>query len=140
VAFDGDPKPSIDHVLSDAADHPAGFARVRLLHPDERETYSLSSLRAEFLPDDPFTLESQTPGVEVIDVEEVSRPGGFHGEHVIVNLPREGGGHVTINQVALVDSRTERVYALAVACSTTCYKAHRRTIEAVIDSWTVKER
>jgi hypothetical protein len=45
--------------------------------------------------------------------------------------------YVTVEQTALVDAETSRVYFIAVLCSATCYNRNRSDIQSIIDSWTV---
>ena len=81
-------------------------------------------------------IEKQT--AEVISYEPVERDGGFHGSHLVVKLTTQRGD-VVINQIAVLDQATTKVYAIAVACSTECYDKNKSKIEQVIDSWTVEE-
>jgi hypothetical protein len=46
-------------------------------------------------------------------------------------------GYVTVNQAALVDATTSRVYFIAVLCSAVCYERNRSDIQSIVDSWTV---
>ena len=140
VAFDAAPKPSLDHVLSDAG-HPTGLVQVRTLLPEQRDSFSLSDLRTLLLPFDPLAEEAQQQGeVEVIDIHEVHRPGGLHGSELLINLKADSGELVKWRQVALVDSGVRKVHVLAVSCSTDCYKRNEKVIDQVVTSWIVKER
>ncbi len=138
VAFDAAPKPSLDHVLSDAG-HPTGLVQVRTLLPEQRDSFSLSDLRTLLLPFDPLSEESQGD-VEVIEAREVRQPGGLHGSELLINLETDEGERVKWRQVALVDSGFRKVHLLAVSCSTDCYARNEEVIDRVITSWRVKER
>ena len=48
-------------------------------------------------------------------------------------------GDVVVNQIAMLDQGTTKVYALAVVCSVDCYDRNQSRIEQVMDSWTVEE-
>ena len=140
VAFDAAPKPSLDHVLSDAG-HPTGLLQVRTLLPEQRDTFSLADLRTLLLPFDPLAEEAQAAGeVEVLEVREVRRSGGLHGTDLLLNLKTDSGERVKWRQVALVDGAVRKVHVLAVSCKTECYDENEEVIDKVITSWKVKER
>jgi hypothetical protein len=141
LAFDASPKPSLDHVL-DASTNPWGFAKSRLLSPQERDAYSLSDLRKELLPVDPAATDSAaTAGVELLSVRDLNRAGGLRGNEFVATLRNSSSDKaVTFHQIALVDAKTSRVDILAVGCQADCYKSNERLINSIIASWTVKER
>ena len=140
VAFDAAPKPSLDHVLSDAG-HPTGLLQVRTLLPEQRDTFSLADLRTLLLPFDPLAEEAQAAGeVEVLEVREVRRSGGLHGTDLLLNLKTDSGERVKWRQVALVDGAVRKVHVLAISCDAGCYAANEKVIDEVVSSWKVKER
>jgi hypothetical protein len=138
VSFDASERPRVDAFVTQAdkpADSLAGFARVRALDEQERLDYSLSSLRDELLP----SAQLQEQGrLRVLDAEEVSQDGG-QGLHVAFALDL-ADGTLIIDQTALVDPATRRVYLLALGCSSRCYEASRDEIAAIRESWTIEER
>jgi hypothetical protein len=138
VSFDASERPRVDAFVTQAdkpADSLAGFARVRALDEEERLDYSLSSLRDELLP----SAQLQQQGrLRVLDAEEVSQDGG-QGLHVAFALDL-ADGTLIIDQTALVDPATRRVYLLALGCSSRCYEASRDEIAAIRESWTIEER
>src|SRR5207245_392303 len=138
VAFDSHQRPSLANVLDHEATTPTGFARVRVLGDDEHETFSLASLHDEVIN---LNELSQSEGMlDVISTKEIVRPGGIHGERLIVNVRGESGKFFTLDQTALIDKRTRLVYVLAVSCDAECYVKNQYKINTVVDSWTVKER
>jgi hypothetical protein len=138
VSFDASERPRVDAFVTQAdkpADSLAGFARVRALDEQERLDHSLSSLRDELLP----SAQLQEQGrLRVLDAEEVSQDGG-QGLHVAFALDL-ADGTLIIDQTALVDPATRRVYLLALGCSSRCYEASRDEIAAIRESWTIEER
>src|SRR5579859_28990 len=50
VVFDADPSPSLDHNVT--GKYPLGVVRVRNLSTDEHDSFSLASLRNEYVPVD----------------------------------------------------------------------------------------
>ncbi len=140
VAFDASPKPSIDHLLTDAG-HPAGLVQVRRLPPRQRDTFSLAELRSLYLGFDPLAGDMGDSGdVEVLQAKEVTRPGGFHGSELLLNLRTESGKLMKWRQVALMDSQARKVHVLVVSCNIECYEAHEEEIDKVVESLKVKER
>lgn len=138
VGFDAAPRPSLDHIASISADHPKGVVLVRSLLPEQRDRFSLSTLRSVLLGFDP--LEAQEEGVEVVDSRDVDRPGGLHGNEILVNLTTPEGERVKWHQIALVDSALRKVHLLSISCDDDCYAANEKVIGEVIASWQVKER
>lgn len=140
VAFDADPSPSLEHILSQA-DHPTGLVQVRTLTPTQRDSFSLADLRRLLLPFDPLSDDAQASGeVEVLDAEEIERDGGLHGWEFLLNLPTEDGKYVKWRQIALTDAGVSKVHVLAISCDAACYEANEDTIDKVVDSWKVKKR
>ncbi len=46
---------------------------------------------------------------------------------------------LTVNQIAVFDQATSKVYAISIYCSTECYDKYESKIDTVIDSWTVRD-
>ena len=140
VAFDAAPRPSLDNVLSlSLSDHPVGLVQVRTLLPEQRDTFSLSSLRSVLLDFDPLASDQQAD-VEVLDSRDVERPGGLHGNELLINIKNPGGKVLKWRQIALVDSGVRKVHVLAIRCHTDCYTKNQEAIDQVVASWKVKER
>jgi hypothetical protein len=154
VAFDSDPHPSLDHLfqLSTRCDlvrptsgsalpvgcYPEGFAQVRPLSDAQRDSLSLGSLRNAIFPID--ELMTQDPqSVEVLTQKDIVLPTGFHGSQYVMNVKRDDV-FLTINQTALVDPATRMLYLFAIGCEAHCYLEHQKTIDQIVQSWTVKER
>jgi hypothetical protein len=141
VAFDSAPKPAVDHI-SIPGRHPAGLMRVLTLDDQSHDNVSLKALRAHLFDGvDPLEAEqSGDPNVEVLSHEDLTRPGGLRGTHLVVNLRgATGQEYVTTNYLALTDNATRRLYLLYIGCRASCYEQHKAEIEGIVDSWTVKE-
>ncbi len=140
VAFDAAPRPSLDNVLSlSLSDHPVGLVQVRTLLPEQRDQFSLSMLRSVLLDFDPLASDQQAD-VEVLETRDVERPGGLHGNELLINIKDPGGGKVLKwRQIALVDSGVRKVHVLAIRCDADCYSRNEKVIDQVVSSWTVKE-
>ena len=135
MAFDGDPRPSLDHILEVMPRHPAGFAKVRLLSPVERDTYSLASIRNAVFPIDRLSKEGEG---EVLSKEDVALDNGLHGSRIVFNVKR-GDEFMTVNQTGLIDPETRLLYLFLVGCEAGCYTKNQSLIQQVVSSWTIKE-
>lgn len=135
VAFDAAPRPSLDHILS-VTDHPTGLVQVRTLLPEERDRFSLSTLRSVLLEFDPLEQQSD---VEVVASRDVERPGGLHGNELLLNVRTPVGKLLKWRQIALVDAAVRKVHVLAISCDADCYADNESVIEDVMSSWKVKE-
>ncbi len=139
VAFDAAPKPSLDHVLSlSLSDHPVGLVQVRTLLPEQRDQFSLASLRSLLLDFDPLGSDHQAD-VEVVASRDVERR-GLHGNELVINIKNPGGEVLKWRQIALVDSGVRKVHVLAISCDAECYVRNQKVIDQVVSSWKVKER
>lgn len=137
VAFDAAPNPSLEHVLDHPADHPAGFATVRKLTAEQRDSISLASLRNLVVQVDRL-VEQQGEDALEYRRNDVLVQGSLHGARNVftVKLP---DGFVTFDQTALFEPRRRLLYLLVVGCKANCYSQNERVIEQVVSSWTVKE-
>ncbi|MDQ4143597.1 MAG: hypothetical protein M3198_07615, partial [Actinomycetota bacterium] len=99
VAFDAGPKPSIEHVLDDPADHPAGFATVRKLTPLQRDSVSLVSLRNLVVQVDSIV---EREGEDALEYRrnDVLVEGSLHGARNVFTVKLQDG-FVTFDQTAL---------------------------------------
>ncbi|MFP5318967.1 MAG: hypothetical protein ACLGI2_11830 [Acidimicrobiia bacterium] len=138
VAFDGDPRPSLEHDLQTAT-RPFGLARVRQLAPDERQQFSLIALRNEIVPIDQI-LEEDAGEIELLqEPKDIVTSEGFAGTRLVYRVTTTDGSF-TVDQTGLTDAQTRRVYFFIIGCESKCYDQNKRTITEIADSWTVKER
>ena len=144
MAFDGDPHPSIKHVLGDITTYPAVMAQVRLLSAAGQDDASLRALRNAWIP----TLDQlvANDGADILSLKQVVLPGGFHGIRFVYNVSLGGNFNVLqgnqvlrINQISLLDPATRHLYLLVVSCIADCYAKNQTLINQIADSYTVKE-
>lgn len=133
--FDADPDPSLNHVASRQPNYPVGRAIVQPLSPEASDGASLQSLRNLFFEVD-SALEAGSGRVR--SYEPVELDGGFHGSHLVATLSNKKAT-LTLNQVAVFDQATSKLYAISIYCSTACYDKYESKIDTVIDSWTVRD-
>jgi hypothetical protein len=136
MAFDGAEPPSLEHLFAQSSKQPAGYAKVRVLSDEERDTYSLRSLRNEEFEIDRLVKEQR---IELISDDDVVIDNGFAGSRVVFNV-RQGDGFVTVNQTGLVDSQTRVLYLFLIGCDAGCYSKNEEVISEVVGSWTIKEQ
>ena len=138
AAFDGDPNASLGHVLQANSRYPEGFAQTRPLSDQERDSFSLSSIRNALFPLDQLTATGSEQ-VEMLSSEHLVQKDGFRGLHLVFNI-RRGSDFLTVNQTGLIDSATEKLYLFVIGCEAHCYIRHQKLIDQIVSSWTVKER
>ena len=113
VAFDGAPKPSLDNVDT-PADHPSGLARVlraRRRGPRQHVAQDPPCPRSS-AAEDPLEalVTAGDPNIEILRNEDVTRPGGLRGTHLVLNLrSAPTASYATTNYLALTDNQTRRV-------------------------------
>jgi hypothetical protein len=135
TVFDASPKPSIAHVTGSKPAFPIGKAIVLHLSDADNDQVSLTSLRNLFFTvDDAVNANAAT----VLTYDPVNLDGGFHGAHLIVRYTQKNTS-ITLNQIAVLDQQTHKIYALAVSCTSECYDKQQSKIEKVVASWTVKD-
>ena len=167
IGIDGDPTPAVSHILDPNTldtDYPQGIALVQEYSFDDRDQSSFMALRDYLFP---VTALIQDPNnAQVVSYDDRIDHDGVRGVRVVfqfrtsalataqasaptvqTDLQRAllgGAGaallspdYVTVEQVALVDAETSRVYYLVVLCSAECYNRNRSEISSIVDSWTV---
>lgn len=138
AVFDGDPKPSLEHDLQTAT-APFGVVKVRELSAEERDTFSLASLRNEVIPIDDILQQDVGQINLVSQPKSIVKPHGLHGSRLVYSVVTQGGSF-TVDQTGLVDAGTHTLYFFIVGCESQCFAQNRRTISEVADSWTIKEQ
>lgn len=144
-AYDAAPDPSIDHVIgAELPNFPVVRAEVRQLTPVTRDRMSLQSIRNALFPIDELFQNDQ---VDVLAEEDVVLDGGVHGLRLDYNLSLAGnltavaGNQILrVTQIGLVDPATNLFYLFWVQCTADCFQQHQRTIDQIVDSYTVKEQ
>ena len=152
VAFDADPSPSLEHVV-DYSMAPVVDVRVRKLLETERDQVSLSSLRNLFLPYDELKAEAEQESANrevasptssgafrAIDEQELKFDDGMRGMRLIFGVRGPDGEFYTFDQTALLDGKTERVYALLIRASEREYFSNSTLLDEIAKSFTVKRK
>jgi len=84
VGFDGDPQPSVSHVLDPTTlntDHPQGVALVQRFSFDDRDTSSYNSLRNSLFPVDALLRDANS--ARVLSYDDSIDNDGVRGVHIV---------------------------------------------------------
>ena len=154
VAFDGDPRPSVEHILG-RAEEPVVEVSVRALKPEEHDQVSLAALRNVLIKYDEMKEKAQEEldgkGVSVdgeptttfraIHEEELHYDGGVRGVRLRYLLrPNETSPFYAYDQTTLVDSKAERLYVLLIRSGEAQFLRHNDLFTEIAKSFTVKPK
>ncbi len=154
VAFDADPKPSVEHTLS-LAEEPVVEVSVRALDPDEHDQVSLASLRNVIVNYDEMKAQAAqdlagrsvgiagetTNSFRPIDEEELHYDDGVRGIRLrYVLRPDPSKPFYAFDQTTLVDSRSERLYVLLIRSGEAQFLRHNQLFTEIAKSFTVKPK
>ncbi|MGI8807181.1 MAG: hypothetical protein ACR2KK_04970 [Acidimicrobiales bacterium] len=154
VAFDGDPRPSVEHTLG-LAEEPVVEVSVRALEADEHDQVSLASLRNVIVNYDEMKAEAQTElakkavGIagestttfRAIDEEELHYDGGVRGVRLrYVLRPNPNSPFYAFDQTTLVDSKSERLYVLLIRSGEAQFLRQNELFTEIAKSFTVKPK
>jgi hypothetical protein len=154
VAFDGDPKPSVEHTLS-LAEEPVVEVSVRALDPDEHDQVSLAALRNVIVNYDEMKQQSavdmtgrsvgiageNTNSFRAIDEEELHYKDGIRGVRLrYVLRPDPSSPFYAFDQTTLVDAKAERLYVLLIRSGEAQFLRHNQLFTEIARSFTVKPK
>ena len=152
IAYDGAEEPEPRHVVS-FSDAPVVEVRVRELSEDERDHVNMAALRNIFFPYDqlkaqleeelkeqpleanPATSGSFRPLIE----SDVNLGGGIRGSRIRFEIRQDDQFYV-IDQTALLNHRTNNVHVLLMRASEEQFVTHRKLLDEIAGSFTVKEK
>jgi hypothetical protein len=135
TAFDGSPQPSLHP--DDANTFPSGYANVLKLGSGGHEKVSYGTLNGLVI--DTFDTELQAGTITVLQAEDLHKPKGFWGRHLVFRRSAPGSAPYVVDQTALVDDAASKLYVLVLHCGTDCYSHNHSTIKTITQSWTVTE-
>jgi hypothetical protein len=146
--FDASSQPSAAGSIKLGASEPRGFVRVEALTQEERDQINVSGLRAKVLGTDPMVASDSTMGalggvnpedVQVIADEPATFDGGYHGNHNVFAI-QQGNDLAIVDQTALLDSTSSRLYLFVVSCNEDCYfENNADDIKELVESWTIDD-
>jgi hypothetical protein len=139
VAYSPNKKVKAEDVFTlETPKHPLVFARVRALSDSEINEVSYNSLRDVIVPLTQLINQdtSQDPGFSIVADEEIVEKGA-RGVRTVYTLTIQDVKQ-TISQTALVANDRSTMYIFVARCSTTCYNKNRKTINEIVNSFTVR--
>jgi len=154
MAFDGDPRPSVEHTLA-LAEEPVVEVSVRKLDPEERDQVSLAALRNVIVNYDEMKADAQskaagrgvglageaTSSFRAIDEEEIHFKDGVRGVRLrYVLRPDPSSPFYAFDQTTLVDPKAERLYVLLIRSGEAQFLRHNQLFTEIAKSFTVKAK
>ena len=154
MAFDGDPRPSIEHTLN-LAEEPVVEVSVRALDRDEHDQVSLAALRNVIVNYDELKQQAasdltgrgvglvgeSTTTFRPIDEEELHQEGGVRGVRLrYVLRPNSSSPFYAFDQTTLVDAKAERLYVLLIRSGEAQFLRHNELFTEIAKSFTVKPK
>ena len=152
IAYDGDEDPEPRHVVS-FADAPVVEVRVRQLSQAEADQVNMASLRNIFFPYDQLKaqleeelqqqpLEANPPtsgSFRPLIEQDLTLDGGIRGSRIRFEI-REDDQFYVIDQTALLNGPTNHVHVLLMRASEEQFVTHRKLLDEIAGSFTVKEK
>jgi len=154
MAFDSDPRPSVDHTLS-LATEPVVEVTVRALERAEHDQVSLAALRNVVVNYDEMKQQAideaanrsvglggeATSNFRPIDEEELNLPNGVHGVRLrYVLRPNSTGPFYGFDQTTLVDNKAQRLYVLIIRSGEGEFLRNNKLFTEIAKSFTVKPK
>ncbi len=146
--FDASSQPSAEGSIKLGASEPRGFVQIQALTQEERDQINVSGLRSMVIGTDPLAAADSTMGalggvaqedVQVITDEPATFDGGYHGNHNVFAV-KQGNDLAIVDQTALLDSTSSRLYLFVVSCNENCYfESNSDDIKELVESWTIDD-
>jgi len=154
MAFDGDPRPSVEHTLA-LAEEPVVEVSVRALDADEHDQVSLAALRNVIVAYDEMKAQAadelagrsvgiageSTSSFRAIDEQELNYPDGVHGVRLrYVLRPNSTSPFYAFDQTTLVDSKAQRLYVLLIRSGEAQFLRNNQLFTEIAKSFTVRPK
>jgi hypothetical protein len=117
--------------------HPWALANVVSFGPSDQSSMSLEGLNDLLFPLD--TWQQDGLSIQQIGSTKLLVKGDLRGSRVAFEADTPSGA-LAFEQVAFINSPTDKAWDLAVGCSMACFQAHRRVIDGIVKSFTVTAR
>jgi hypothetical protein len=113
------------------------LANVVSFGPSDQSSMSLAGLNDLLFPLDQWQQDGLS--VQQIGSTKLIVKGALRGSRVAFQADTPSGT-LAFEQVAFINSPTNKAWDLAVGCSLACFQAHRRVIDGIVKSFTVTAR
>jgi hypothetical protein len=117
--------------------NPWALANVVSFGPSDQASMSLAGLNDLLFPLDTWQQDGLT--VQQIGSTRLLVKGDLRGSRVAFQA-QTPSGVLAFEQVAYINSPTDKAWDLAVGCSLTCFQAHRRVIDGIVASFIITAR
>ena len=140
-AYDGNTKPSVDHVFA-ATSHPVAYASVIGLSSNERNEISYNSMRDLLLPVTSTARKAasanheELEGFQSLSDQVITDGNNNRGIREIFDYDL-GTAPETFDLTVMTNSSTTKLYFLLVQCTESCFASNYKQISDVVTSFTV---
>ncbi len=144
MAFDADPRASLQHVVLPGNQSPVIDVLVRDITdpPELRESMSLATLQRIFelqIAIVQGNTEGEPQLTSTPTIREIRFDDGLRGTRIQAAFPGPDGDTYTLDQTALIDGPTERIYVLSIRAREKEYLANYGVLDEIAKSFTVKQ-
>jgi hypothetical protein len=115
--------------------YPWAMAQVVALDGEDQANSSLSALADEDYPIDQLNQDGDR--VQQLSPTKVLVDGALRGSRVAYQIESQQTGAISFEQVAFLNSATDKVWLLDVGCSPACFQAHRAVLDRIVSSFIV---
>lgn len=138
----GSPNAKLNATSGLTAPYPFGITQQIQLTSAQSSSVTVASLRQILLPSDPLAPGANTTGFsyQVLSYREFKAAGGLQGSTMEVRIIGSNNKVSVLDQKAMLDAHKQWVYFIGVGCELSCFNAHKKTIEQIVNFWNVKER
>jgi hypothetical protein len=115
--------------------YPWAMAQVVALDGEDQANTSLAALADEDYPIDQLNQDGDR--VQQLSPTKLLVDGALRGSRVAYQIYSQETGAISFEQVAFLNSATDKVWLLDVGCSPTCFQSHRGLINRIVSSFVV---
>jgi hypothetical protein len=115
--------------------YPWAMAQVVALDGEDQANSTLAALADEDYPIDQLNQDGDR--VQQLSPTRLLVDGALRGSRVAYQIDSQQTGAISFEQVAFLNSATDKVWLLDVGCSPTCFQAHRAVLDRIVSSFIV---
>ncbi|HXR21374.1 MAG TPA: hypothetical protein VN786_02355 [Acidimicrobiales bacterium] len=115
--------------------YPWAMAQVVALDGQDQANTSLAALADENYPIDQLNQDGDR--VQQLSPTRLLVDGALRGSRVAYQIVSQQTGAISFEQVAFLNSATDKVWLLDVGCSPACFRDHRAVLDSIVNSFIV---
>jgi hypothetical protein len=115
--------------------YPWAMDQVVALDGNDQANTSLAALADENYPID--QLNQGGDRVQQLSPTRLLVDGALRGSRVAYQIASQQTGAISFEQVAFLNSATDKVWLLDVGCSPACFRDHRAVLDSIVNSFIV---